>query len=134
MMRICIAVLIVVTVFQSGCESEKISQHVAEMSVDFNWQGLKPCGWGNPEIHISGLPENTKFLKINMYDHAYSHDHGTVQMPYAGEKVIEKDRFNVIQRPCPMYTPGRYEITIKALDDRETVIGVGITERYFPEE
>jgi len=129
-----ITALILMAFFGVGCEREKISQHVAEVSVKFTWEGLKPCDWGNPEIHISGVPGNTKFLKISMYDHAYSHDHGTVQMPYADEKIIAKDRFKEIQRPCPVYTPGRYEITIKALDDTETIIGMGSAERMFPEE
>ncbi len=86
MNQIYIVVLFILALFLSGCEKEKVSQHVAKLSVEFTWEGLRPCDWGNPEIHISGVPGNTKSLKISMYDHAYSHDHGTVQMPYAGEK------------------------------------------------
>jgi len=134
MHQIHIVLLLALSLFLSGCEKEKVSQHVTKLSVEFTWEGLKQCGWGNPEIHVSGVPGETKSLKISMYDHAYSHDHGTVQMPYAGEKIIAKDRFKVIQRPCPVYTPGRYEITIKAFDDTETIIGMGSAERYFPEE
>lgn len=126
--------LIVIILSLSGCQNDKVSPIAVQLSVDYTWQGLKPCGWGNPEIHVNGVPEKTKSLKISMYDHAYSHDHGTVKMPYAGETIISMDRFKKIQGPCPVYTPGLYEITIKALDDSETVIGTGSKERLFPEE
>lgn len=118
----------------SGCENEKVSPDAVQLSVDFTWQGMKSCGWGNPEIHVNGIPENTKNLTISMYDHAYSHDHGTVKMPYAGETIIRKDRFKKIQGPCPVYTPGRYEITVRALDAGEFIIGMGSKKRLFPEE
>ena len=121
-------------VFLFGCQNETIDPHVAELSVDFSWAGMQPCGWGNPEIHIEGVPDATKTLTISMYDHAYSHDHGTVRMDYTGEKTIPKDRFKTIQGPCPVYSPGRYEITIKARDNNDTVIGMGSTTRSFPEE
>jgi hypothetical protein len=57
-----------------------------------------------------------------------------VLTPYGGKEVIAINRFKEIQGPCPVYTPGRYEITIKALDADETVIAVGSKERPFPEE
>lgn len=116
----------------SGCE--KVSQDAVELSVDFSWEGMKPCGWGNPEICVSGVPEKTKFLKVSMYDHAYSHDHGTVMVPYTGNGIIVRDRFKEIQGPCPPDVPGRYEITIKAVDENKVVIGIGSKERFFPEK
>ena len=126
--------LLVGLVFLFGCQKETTAPHVAELSVDFSWVGMQPCGWGNPEIHIDGVPENTTTLSLSMYDHAYSHDHGTVRMPFTGEKTIHKDRFKTIQGPCPVYSPGRYEITIKARDNNGTIIGRGSTTRSFPEE
>jgi len=74
--------LIVIILSLSGCQNDKVSPIAVQLSVDYTWQGLKPCGWGNPEIHVNGVPEKTKSLKISMYDHAYSHDHGTVKMVY----------------------------------------------------
>jgi len=129
MLRIVFIILLIVA---SGCE--KVSPDAVTLTVDFSWEGMKPCDWGNPEIWVRGVPENTRFLILNMYDHAYSHDHGTVSMPYTGSGVIAKDRFKEIQCPCPVYTPGRYEITIKAVDEKEVVIGLGSKERRFPEE
>jgi hypothetical protein len=118
----------------TGCGKKEDHRNAADLLVDFTWEGLRRCGWGNPEISIGAVPDQTKFLKISMYDHAYSHDHGTVLTLYDGEKIIAMNRFKEIQGPCPVYTPGRYEITVKALGAHEAVIGVGSKERVFPEE
>ena len=132
-MRYVLHLLIIGFIFSfSSCE--KVSQDAVELSVDFSWKGMKPCGWGNPEIRVSGVPEKTKFLKVSMYDHAYSHDHGTVMVPYSGNGIVVRDRFKEIQGPCPLGAPGQYEITIKAIDEKDVVIGIGSKERIFPEK
>ena len=125
-------VALILSVF--GCESEKVSQDAVELSVDFSWEGMERCGWGNPEISFSGVPAQTKFIKVHMYDHVYSHDHGQVIVPYTKNGIIDRGRFKEIQEPCPPGSPGRYEITIKAVDENEVVIGIGSKERYFPEK
>ncbi len=133
-MKASVCLLIIGLVFLAvGCEREKVNPDAVALSVAFSWKDLKPCGWGNPQIHIGGVPAETEFLKISMYDHAYRHDHGTVVVPYTGFEVIAKDQFKKIQGPCPPGSPGRYEITIKALDENEAVIGIGGMERIFPE-
>ena len=116
-----------------ACSNEKVGPDVVKLSVDFTWEGIKPCNWGNPQIYIEKLPERTKFIKISMYDHAYKHDHGTVVSVFDGNGVISRNAFNDIQGPCPLGTPGRYEITVKALDEQQVVIGIGSKERAFPE-
>ena len=115
-----------------GCE--KVSPDAVELSVDFSWEGMEPCGWGNPEIRFSGVPEQTKFIKVHMYDHVYSFDHGKVIVPYTKNGIIDRGRFKEIQGPCPPAHPGRYKITIKAVDENEVVIGIGSKERPFPEK
>ena len=126
--------LFLFTLLISCVSCEKVSDDAVKLSVDFSWEGLKPCGWGNPEIHVNGIPEKTKYLKIKMYDHEYSHKHGTVVAPYTGEGIIARDRHKKIQGPCPPNNPGQYEITIKALDENEIVIGMGSKERFYPEK
>jgi len=69
-----------------------------------------------------------------MYDHEYKYDHGKVIFPYTGNGIIDRGRFKEIQGPCHPGAPGRYEITIKAVDEKEVVIGIGSKERYFPEK
>ena len=116
----------------SGCE--KVSENAAKLTVDFSWQGMEPCGWGNPQINFSGIPEHTKYLQLHMYDHVYRHDHGKVELPYTGKDLIDRNQFKDIQGPCPPGSPGEYEITIKALDEKDIVIGIGSKTRFFPEE
>ena len=127
----CLVIIGIVFSF-TGCE--KVRHDAAALLVDFSWEGIKQCERGNPEIRFSGVPERTKFLVINMFDHAYSHDHGTVRLAYAGDRIIARDRFKETQGPCPAWTPGRYEITIKAVDNKNVVIGIGNRERKFPED
>lgn len=69
-----------------GCQKNKVSQDAVQLSVDFTWEGMKRCDWGNPEIHVTGIPEKTKFIKISMYDH------DTVLAPYTGNGIIFRDR------------------------------------------
>lgn len=125
-----LALFLVFTV--SGCE--KVSENAVDISVDFSWEGMEECGWGNPEVHFNGVPERTKSIQIKMYDHVYIMDHGKAVMPYTGNEVIPRGQFQKIQGPCPTSEPGRYEITIKALDENDVVIGKGSKERLFPEQ
>ncbi len=116
----------------SGCEN--VSPDAIELSVDFSWKGMKSCGWGNPEIHVSGAPGKTKKLKVSMYDHVYYHDHGTVTIPYKGTKIIAMGAHKEIQGPCPPDDPGQYKITVRAIDKNDVVIGIGSKARFFPEK
>ena len=115
-----------------GCSD--VSPNAVDLEVDFSWEGMMPCTWGIPEIGIKGVPESTKYLEVSMYDHAYLYDHGEVRVAYNGSDIITRDSLKKIYCPCPAGVPGRYKITVKAIDDNEIVIGVGSKERYFPEE
>lgn len=114
-----------------GCE--KNSKNVTDINVEFTWGEMKECSMGNPEVKFSGIHDNTKFLKFEMFDHVYSMDHGKKVISYNGETVFCQGCFPEIIGPCPTSDPGRYEITIKALDENNIVIGIGSKERYFPE-
>ena len=118
--------------FSFGCSD--VSPDAVDLKVNFSWEGMVPCSWGIPEIGIEGIPENTKFLEVSMYDHAHTFDHGEVRVAYNGSNIIAKDSLKEIYCPCPLGVPGRYKITVKAIDENEIVIGVGSKERYFPEE
>jgi phosphatidylethanolamine-binding protein (PEBP) family uncharacterized protein len=116
-----------------GC-GEKDSNAVA-LSVDFTWEDYANCDRGLPQMSIGGIPENTKFLKVSMYDHKFGFDHGEVKMVYEGSGIIFRDKSAEITGPCPPPNdPGRYKITIKALDENDIVIGIGSKERSFPEK
>jgi phosphatidylethanolamine-binding protein (PEBP) family uncharacterized protein len=107
----------------------------AALAVEFTWDGYKHCGMGLPQMQIDGIPENTKFLEVSMYDHEHGFDHGKVEITYAGSGTINSGSYTEITGPCPPpNNPGRYKITVKALDANEAVIGIGSKEKYFPEE
>jgi hypothetical protein len=124
--------LIAFSLFGFGCSN--VSPDAVELVVDFSWQGVKLCGYGNPEISIRGVPENTKSLVVSMYDSVYFHDHGEVTIVYDGSGVIKAGVLEKIQGPCPPDVPGRYKISIKALDEKNVIIGKGSKKRYFPEK
>ena len=89
---------------------------------------------GNPEISIGSIPENTKALVVSMYDSVYFHDHGEVTITYDGTGTIKMGALVELQGPCPPDVPGRYEITVEALDVNKVIIGMGSKKRYFPEQ
>ena len=132
MKRTIFLVLIAVTIISHGCSD--VSPDAVDLQVDFSWEGMEPCGWGIPEVGIRGVPENTKYLVVDMYDHAYFFDHGEVKVIYNGSNIISRDPLKKIYCPCPLGEPGRYKITVKAIDENEIIIGVGSKERYWPEE
>ena len=130
--------LLMVVIILSVISCEKVSQDAVKLSVDYTWEGLEECDFGNPEIRFSGVPEKTKYIKIEMYDHAHWQDHGKVTAPYTGtirNGIIEKNKFKEIEGPCP-YTsiPKQVEVTVKALDENKDVIGVGSKEKFYPEK
>ena len=133
MKKICYLFIIIFFLLSTACSD--VSRDAVDLTVDFTWQGLTPCSWGNPEINIGGAPDNTKALVIDMYDHAYFYNHGEVTLAYDGSGIIKKGSTEEIYAPCPAPdAPGRYKITVKALDSNNEVVGVGSKERYFPEE
>ena len=111
-----------------------VNSNAIDLKVDFSWEGMARCGMGIPEISIQQFPKNTKFILVRMYDHAYLWDHGEVKVAYDGSNMIAKSALENIESPCPPDAPGRYEVTVKALDGNDVVLGVGSKERYFPEE
>ncbi len=120
------------SLFIFGCSD--VSPDAVELEVDFSWQGMVACSWGNPGSSIGGLPENTKNLLVSMYDSAYLHDHGKVTIANDGSGIIKMGILEKIQGPCPFDVPGRYKITVKALDETNVVIGMGSKKRQFPVE
>jgi hypothetical protein len=129
-------ILLVLTVlFFSFIGCSNVSPDAVELTVDFTWEAYAPCDMGLPQMNILGIPNNTKFLEISMYDHEYGFDHGKVKIEYEGSITIKKGSFTEITGPCPPPKGiGRYKITVKALDGKDVVVGLGSKERYFPEK
>ena len=112
---------------------EKKDPGAVALSVNFTWEDYAPCDMGLPQMTIGGIPANTKFLKVRMYDHDFGFDHGEVKIKYAGSGTITRGSYKEITGPCPPpNSSGRYKITVKALDANNMVVGMGSKERYFP--
>jgi hypothetical protein len=113
-----------------GCS--KVSPDAVELRVDFTWEGFASCGVGNhPEIHVSGIPDETKVLIVKLTDHGLSH--GKQSLPYNGSGIIKNGVLDRIESPCPIGDPGRYKYKIEALNENNVIIGFGSRERYYPE-
>jgi hypothetical protein len=127
--------LILIGICFSLYSCEKKDPNSVELSVDFTWEGYAPCDMGLPQMNIGGIPKNTKFLEISMYDHEYGFDHGEVKIKYEGSGTIQRGSFTEITGPCPPPKGvGRYKVTVKALDGKDVIVGIGSKERHFPEK
>lgn len=131
MKQILAYVLIIALLVLVNCS--KVSSDAVELRVDFTWEGLVPCGvGGNPEIRVSGIPDDTKLLVVKLYDHGLSH--GKQSLSNDGSGIIKKGALDKIESPCPMGDPGRYRFKIEAVNENKVIIGIGSKERYFPED
>jgi len=108
-------ILISICFWLYSCEKEY--PNAVKLSVDFTWEGYAHCDMGLPQMSIGGILEITKFLEVSMYDHKFGFDHGEIKIVYEGTGTITRRKIEGIIGPCPPPNdPGRYEITVKALD------------------
>ncbi len=112
----------------------KVSPDAVELKVDFTWEGLVPCApGGNPEIRVSGVPGDTRILRVTLHDHdgvGYTRQ----TMPYDGTDIIQKGSLDEISEPCPFFEAAQYTYEIAAVDENGVIIGIGSKKRFFPEE
>ncbi len=88
----------------AGCSN--VSSDAVELTVDFSWEGLVPCALGgNPEIRVSSIPDDTKTLVANLYDHGMLH--GKQTFNDNGSNIIKKGALDEIEGPCPAIDSGR---------------------------
>ena len=131
MKQFLVSVTIILCFFSIGCSN--VSSDAVDLTVDFNWDGFVPCApGGNPELRISGIPDQTKVLEISLTDHGLSH--GRQKVVYNGSGIIKMGVLVDIESPCPIGDPGKYKFKVKAIDADGTVIGVGSMTRHFPEK
>ena len=131
MKQIPVSVLMIALLAVISCSKE--SSDAVELRVDFSWEDFSPCGVGNhPEIRVSGIPDQTKFLVVKLYDHGFSH--GKQRLTYDGSGIIKKGTLDKIESPCPIGDPGRYKYRVEALNENKVIIGTGSRERHYPEK
>jgi phosphatidylethanolamine-binding protein (PEBP) family uncharacterized protein len=120
--------------FVFGCATTQVVPDAVELDVKFSWKGIKRCSGYSPEIKVSGIPKGTKYLRVELKDlDVPSWDHGGGKVAYKGSSIIPagslKSGYN---GPCPPSGSHRYQFTVYAVDEKDTIIGVGKATEKFP--
>jgi len=118
-----------------GCSSEKISPNAVALGIDYEWTELDRAKSKNPEIKVSGIPEGTIRFHVGLSDlDLKSFDHGGGYVDHDGSGIIRRGAIvghYYGPDPPPTITHS-YEITVKAIDESDVIIGIGKKTRNFP--
>ncbi len=111
-------------------------------TIEFNWDGLKICNTGrpnlvaNPEFKVKGLPKGTNVVEFRLVDKdapSFNHGGGTVMLSEDG--VVSRGAFKY-KSPCPPNGQHTYEWTATAKDKKGfggNKLGVAKSSRKYPE-
>jgi phosphatidylethanolamine-binding protein (PEBP) family uncharacterized protein len=99
------------------------------LSLDWQWKKSHECSKVSPAFLVSGLPEGTKTIEIDMVDlDAPNYDHGGGSVPHAGgpTATIADGALKNYRGPCPPNFASfghDYQFTVRALAaDGKTVL------------
>lgn len=125
------AVLLVITL----CACTNDFEDAAVIGVDFEWQQIDKGAQDNPEIRLTGVPQGTRRFLVSLVDiNLKGFDHGSGYAENDNSGIIArgavKGSYNGPDPPFPSVKHS-YEITVKALDENGTVIGVGKKAKVF---
>ena len=126
------SILIALFVALTSCSD--VSPNAVELTLDYTWEGFSPCLPGtNPEIRVSGIPEDTKYLVVSMSHSGFSD--GEQKIAYEGSGIITKDSLDKIDGPCdlPIGT-NRFKYKVEAFNEKGDIIGVGSKARDYPDK
>lgn len=130
-------ILLLVTTFPLlilfSCTNEY--KNAAVIGVDFEWKQIDKGSQDNPEIRLTDVPEDTKRFLVSLVDlNLKGFDHGSGFVDNDGSSLIArgavKGSYNGPDPPFPNMNHS-YEITVKALDEKGTVIGLGKNAKVF---
>ena len=111
------------------------SKNAAVMGVDFEWQQIDKGSSDNPEIRLTGVPAGTKKFLVSLVDlNLNGFEHGSGFVDNDGSGIIARGSAKgSYGGPDPPYANMRhtYEITVKAYDDKGTLIGIGKKAQEF---
>ena len=119
--------------FLCSCTNE--SKNAAQMGIDFEWKQIDKGAQENPEIRLIDVPDGTKRFLVSLVDlNLNGFDHGSGYVENDGSAIIArgavKGSYNGPDPPYPNLKHS-YEITVKALDEKGTVIGIGKKAKIF---
>jgi len=127
--------LLLIGLIISICGCEKVCKDADNLSIDFSWSPRDRGSNENPEIHVKGFPESTKYFQVDLKDlnvKSYPHGGGTVDNDGSG--VIARGSIKG-EYIGPNPPPGRkndYEIAITAYDENDKIVGIGRLTKKFP--
>lgn len=117
------------------CSCTNEHENAAVMGVEFAWQLIDKGSSDNPEIRLTGVPPGTKRFLVSLVDlNLKGFDHGSGFVHNDGTGIIGrgtvKGSYNGPDPPYPS-VKHTYEITVKALDEKNAVIGIGKNAKQF---
>ena len=127
---VCAALVVIVY-----CSCADDSEDAAAMGVDFDWQQIDKGSTDNPDILLTGVPPGTQRFLVSLVDlNLKGFDHGSGYVDNDGTGIIGrgtvKGSYNGPDPPYPS-VKHTYEITVKALDEKGAVIGIGKNAKQF---
>jgi phosphatidylethanolamine-binding protein (PEBP) family uncharacterized protein len=114
-----------------GCTKDY--SDLPQISVSFSWPE-KNVHEISPEIKLNNVPDSTKSFQINMFDLDNRYNHGGGTIVNDGSRLIPEGALKKYRGPAPIYGSPRYEISVKALDEKGKVVAFGKKMRKFPPE
>lgn len=136
------AVVICSAVLFSGCQTTQMAENAANIKVSFQFDSQHACpdrdafvkglktgkdtnSKKSPEIQLTNVPADTKYLKFRMVDLDYTkHNHGNETIAYSTDTIAE-GTLKTYDGPCPP-KKHRYRISIIALNEaKDLILGSG---------
>lgn len=112
----------------------KAGGNLPSMGVEFAWVA-KSVGRPDIEVRVSGAPQGTAFLQVDMKDlnrPKYKHGGGTVA--YNGDGLIPAGSLGGYMGPKPPAGETHmYVVTVTALGADKTALAQGSASRTYPE-
>ena len=127
---------ILIALFISFTSCSDVSPDAVELTLDYTWEGFLPCSPGtNPEIRVSGIPDDTKFLLISMSGPKIGMNYGKQKIAYVGSDIIKMGTLDEIDGPCdmPINAELLFEYTVEAINEDGVIIGSGSKQRSYPD-
>ena len=125
MNRFYLAVIILPISMLSACMATKLAPNAAKLGVNYEWTSATRCSGESPEIRLTGIPEGTKKLRVDVVDTTVSYDHGGGTVSYDGVNVIPAGKLSSFRGPCPPSGVHQYSMTVDAIDASGVIIARG---------
>ena len=129
-----LVVLCIISIFNFCFCADKHKDAIV-MDVDFEWQPIDYGSSDNPKILLANVPEGTKRFFVSLVDlNITTYDHGGGYVDSNGSGIISRGSIKGNYNGLAPWLPDmihNYEITVKAYDENDRIIGIGKKVRKF---